>query len=160
MAETVHLFLQANGVDIPGDSSQSSLGREASIECIWVEHRIETSLDPSAGGASKRRHSPIRIRKRVDRSSALLVKALVEGQVVQGVFKCFRHDPSGDGTTQHFFTIAIEDGRISDYRFFVPDTMASGTQDLPALEEVSFVFGSITWTYEPTGVAHTDTWRR
>ena len=39
MAETVHLFLKANGTDIKGESTQTSLGRADSIECVYYEQR-------------------------------------------------------------------------------------------------------------------------
>jgi len=35
MAQTVHLFLKVNGEDVQGESSQTSEGRENSIECTF-----------------------------------------------------------------------------------------------------------------------------
>ncbi len=37
MAQTVHLFLKANGKDIKGESTQPSMGRADSIECVSFE---------------------------------------------------------------------------------------------------------------------------
>ena len=42
MAETVHLYLKANGTDIKGSSSQESLGRKDSIECVYYEQAVKT----------------------------------------------------------------------------------------------------------------------
>lgn len=36
MAETVHLFLNAAGSDVQGESTQTSPGRENSIECLFT----------------------------------------------------------------------------------------------------------------------------
>ena len=40
MAESVHLYLKANGTDIKGESTQTSLGRQDSIECIAFSHEV------------------------------------------------------------------------------------------------------------------------
>ncbi len=40
MAQTAHLFLKANGEDIAGDSTITSLEREDSIECVSRKRQI------------------------------------------------------------------------------------------------------------------------
>ena len=47
MAETVHLYLKANGADVKGESTQHSLGRENSIECVPVDIFSEMSVRTS-----------------------------------------------------------------------------------------------------------------
>ena len=65
MAETVHLHLKANGADIQGDSSQTSLGRENSIECLYYEQGVATPLEAKSGMATgTRQYQPLMIRKR------------------------------------------------------------------------------------------------
>jgi type VI secretion system secreted protein Hcp len=53
------------------------------------------------------------MRERIDKSSPLLCKALVENQVIEATFKCFRPNPTGDGTTEQFYSVAFKQGRIS-----------------------------------------------
>ncbi|OPX40629.1 MAG: protein ImpD [Desulfobacteraceae bacterium 4484_190.3] len=114
MAMTVHLFLKANGQDIKGDSSITSMGREESIECLSFSDSVRTAREASSGVASgERTYEPIRITKRIDKSSPLLAKALVNNEAVEGEFKFYRPNPAGDGTTEHFFTIEIQEGRIA-----------------------------------------------
>lgn len=159
MAETVHLFLKANGADIKGDSSQTSMGRADSIECVHFEVGIKTAREAGSGAATGRRqHEPVLIRKRIDKSTPLLAKALCENQVIEGTFKFFRPNPTGDGTTEQFYTIQIKKGRIASQRQWVPDTILPASKLEPPLEEVSFVFHSIIWTYTNGGVTHEDTW--
>ena len=159
-AEAVHLYLFANGQPIKGDSTQTSLGRQDSIECVYYDQKVSTARDASSGMvAGKRQYEPILIRKRIDKSSPLLVKALTQNQNVDGVFKFFRPSPSGDGTTQQFYTVAIKTGRIASIRQVVPDTIAPGSNTQPALEEVTFVFNTIRWTYTGGGITSEDTWR-
>jgi type VI secretion system secreted protein Hcp len=160
MAETVHLYLKANGQDVKGESSQESLGRKDSIECTYYEHRVITAREAGSGMASGRRqYEPLVIRKRIDKSSPLLMKALVENQKVDGVFKFFRPSPKGDGTTQQFYTVEIKDGRVASLRSIVPDTIVPASSTEPPLEEISFVFNTIKWTYMEGGVSHEDTWK-
>jgi type VI secretion system secreted protein Hcp len=82
----------------------------------------------------------------------------VENQVIEATFKFFRPNPTGDGTTEQFYTVAFKQGRISSQKQIVPDTMVPATSTDPALEEITFVFHTIAWTYTNGGVTHEDTW--
>lgn len=159
MAETVHLYLKANGKDVAGESTQHSLTREGSIECLSFAHSVATAREASSGLASGRRqYAPLRITKRIDASSPLLYKALVESQRIDGEFRFFRPSPNGDGQTQQFYTIAIADGRIASMQQSSDDAFSPAQANRPPMEEVTFVFHTISWTYMPTGVTHEDSW--
>lgn len=159
MAETVHLTLKANGTDIKGESSQVSLGRADSIECVHFESGIKTAREAGSGLATGRRqHEPITFRKRIDKASPLIAKALCENQVIEGTFKFFRPNPTGDGTTEQFYTIQIKKGRIASQRHWLPDTISPASHLEPPMEEVAIVFHTIVWTYTNGGVTHEDSW--
>src|SRR4051812_19700757 len=159
MAETVHLYLKANGTDIAGESTQTSLGRENSIECIQYEHSVETAREAGSGMATGRRtYKPIKITKRIDKSTPLLAKALVENTAVDGIFKFFRPNPNGDGTTAQFYTVAFKAGRIAGLTQRLPNTFDPASSKQPPLEEVEFVFHTISWTFTDGGVTHEDHW--
>ncbi len=159
MAETVHLYLKANGQDVKGESTQTSVGRKDSIECVYYEQKVITAREAGSGMATGRRqYEPLLIRKRIDKSSPLLVKALVENAKIEGAFKFFRPNPKGDGTTEQFYTVEIKDGRIASLKQMVPDTIVPASSTEPPLEEVTFVFHTIKWTFTDGGVSHEDTW--
>ncbi|MFN0062482.1 MAG: type VI secretion system tube protein TssD [Myxococcaceae bacterium] len=159
MAETVHLALKANGQDIKGESSQTSLGRGDTIECVFYDQSVITAREAGTGMATGRRqYPPLLIRKRIDKSSPLLMKALCENQAIEGTFKFFRPNPAGDGTTQQFYTVGIKRGRIASVKQIVPDTLSPATSTEPPLEEVTFVYHTISWTFEDGGVTHEDNW--
>ena len=147
MAETVHLFLKINGKEIKGESTQSSQGRADSIECISYEQGVVSAREAATNVVTARRQfSPLKIVKRIDRSSPLLLKALSENQKIEGVFKFFRPNPSGDGTTEQFYTVEITEGNVAAVKQLIPVTIKSETAGEPPLEEISFVFKNITWT--------------
>ncbi len=160
MAETVHLFLKSNSEDIAGESTQTSLGREESIECLSFLDNVATAREKGSGLATGRRtYQPIVIRKRIDKSSPLLARSLCNNEVIEGKFMFFRPNPAGDGTTEHFFTVEIAEGRIAYIKRVSPDTIDPASATEPPTEEIGFVFHNITWTYEPTGAMHHDNWR-
>jgi type VI secretion system secreted protein Hcp len=159
MAETVHLYLKANGADVKGESTQTSLGREESIECIYYEQSVITAREAGSGLATGRRqYQPLLIRKRIDKASPLLMKALTENQAIEATFKFFRPNPVGDGTTEQFYTVNFKQGRIASIKQFVPDSIVPATSTEPPQEEVTFVFHTIGWTYTNGGVTHEDSW--
>jgi len=103
-------------------------------------------------GITKRPARPLRSRQQP--------KALVENQVIEAVFKFFRPNPTGDGTTEQFYTISIKQGRVNSQKQYVPDTIVPATSTEPPLEEISFVFHTIKWVFTNGGVEHEDTWNQ
>jgi type VI secretion system secreted protein Hcp len=161
MAMTVHLYLTANGTKIDGDSTILSLARENSIECLSFEDSVRTARERSSGMASgERTYEPIRIVKRIDKSSPLLAKALCNNEVIEATFKFFRPNPAGDGTTEQHFTVEVREGRVGSCTRVSPDVIDPASANAPPTEEVTFVFGWIRWCYEPDGVEHIDHWRQ
>ena len=106
----------------------------------------------------RRQYTPITIRKRIDKASPLLIKALVNNEKIDGAFKFFRPSPTGDGTTEQFYTVTIKDGHVAAITQSSPDTLGAETASQPPYEQVSFVFKTINWTVTKGGVSHEDTW--
>lgn len=159
MAETAACYLKANGSDIQGESTQISLGRENSIECLYFESEVMTARESGSGMATGRRqYKPIIIRKRIDKSTPLLAKALTRNEVIDAVFKFFRPNPTGDGTTEQFFTIEIKKGRLASFRMVSDDSIDPATSSRPEIEEIGIMFHTIKWTYTNGGAEHEDTW--
>lgn len=151
------LFLTANGEEIRGDDTR--VGSEDAIEFFYYQHKVSNQIS-RAGTTGKRTHEPIQFRKRIDKSSPLLYKALCNNEVIEGVFKFFR--PGGKVGTENHYSVAIKNGRIASINELQPDNHAivalkAGASEV-AMEEVSFVFHTITWTYTDGGIEHTDTW--
>lgn len=151
-AETVHLNLRVNNAEIQGESTQTSLGRANTIECVELSYAARTTAE------GKRTHDAIRCVKRIDKASPLLFKAWRDGATVDGTFKFFRPNPTGDGTTEQFFTLDIKGGRIESTKLLVKSTIEPATSTCPPLEEVTFTFRTITLTFTKGSVTGGDTW--
>jgi type VI secretion system secreted protein Hcp len=161
MAQTVHLFLKVNGEDVQGESSQVSEGRENSIECTHFESEAMTAREVQSGLATGRRqHKPITIIKAIDKATPLLSKALCKNSKLEGEFKFYRPNPSGDGTTQQFFTVKITNGRVASQKIINEWTRPGDPHAAPPHEEVAFVFQDITWTFVDGGIEHQDSWQQ
>jgi type VI secretion system secreted protein Hcp len=159
MAMTVHAKLKANGTDIQGDSTIESMERADTIECLSFSDTVRTAREASSGMASgERTYEPIRIVKRIDKSSPVLAKALCNNEVIDGEFRFYRPNPAGDGTTEWYYTIEIQEGRVASITRVSPDVIDPARANAPATEEVTFVFGYIRWEYKPDGVEHIDHW--
>jgi type VI secretion system secreted protein Hcp len=159
MAETVHLYLKANGTDIKGESTQTSLGRADSIECVAYDQTVNTAREASTGMMTGRRqYQPLVIRKRIDKSSPLIMKALTNNEKIDAVLRFFRPNPAGDGTTEQFYTVELKQGNVAAVKQLVNNTLDTSTVNNPPLEEVSFVFRTIKWTYMNGGIEHEDSW--
>lgn len=158
MAQTVHLKLQIDGNDVEGESTIASLDREGTIECSSFHSGLTAPYDPATILLTARRqHEPVRIYKRIDKSTPLLLKALCRSEpVTSAEFRFFRPAVSGAGAEEHFFTVKLENGRISSVRQVSEDAIMAGEAAPPMMEEVSFVFQQITWTYEDGGATHSD----
>ncbi len=159
MAETVHLTMKSNGSAIEGESTQLDLGREKTIECLEFSDRVRTARESGSRAAVGRRvHEPIKIVKRVDASSPLLAKALCRNEKIDGVFRFYRPSPGGDGTTEHFFTVEITDGRVDSIERLSPNAIDPASSTAPPLETIRFVYHTIRWIYEPSGAEYVDRW--
>jgi len=159
MADNSYLFLKANGADIKGESTVISQGREDSIECLYFKFSVKTAREAGTGMASGRRqYEPLRITKRVDKATPLLAKALVENQVIEAKLLFFRPNQLGDGTTEQFYTIEIKQGRIASMKQISPSSLNPAESRVPEIEQVTFVFHTIIWTYTDGGISHEDSW--
>ncbi len=156
MADPVYLFLKVNGVTVEGDSTETSLGRQNSIECLYYRQGVALPTTSYGLTSGRRTYEPLVIRKRVDRSSPLLANALTGSRRVDGVFKFFRLSPSGDGTTEQYYTTEITQGRIVAITQFVTDVEDPGELPDQPFEEIAFMFNQIQWTWTISGVTSMD----
>lgn len=152
-AQTVYLFLKANGNDVPGESRVRSLGRAGSIPCLSFE--FQTSLPFNAAttmATGVRSYLPVKFVKPVDKASVTIWQALTTGAPVEAIFKFYRPSPSGSGQEEQYYTVKLTKARIVGFRQMVTPS-ASGE---PPTDEVLVAFGEITCTYTDGGIEYHD----
>lgn len=148
MAESVHLFLTIDNKRILGDSSQHSLGRADSIECLEVRDALSTAARDGVA-------VELRLVKRPDRSSVSLAQALIDRSPLAGELRYYRPSPDGDGTTQHYLTTRFDGGRIVGLARTSPSVVRPDTAIQPVTEELVLSVGEITWTWTSGGAQAT-----
>lgn len=161
MAEPVYLALIGKVVGlVKGFSSQTSLEREDKIECVSFSEGMKTTRETGTRMATgKRIHEPMMIRKRIDCASPLLAQMLCNNEECSGTFDFYRPSPTGDGTTENFFKVHIQEARIGSISRVVPDCLDVTASAEPPTEIITFVYHTITWTYTDGGIEATDNWR-
>jgi type VI secretion system secreted protein Hcp len=149
--ETAHLTLTMNNEVIQGESDITTLGRSNTIQCLALESEIFRPGAPATPAV----HRPIKLVKRVDKATPKLAEALGQNHTGSGTFRFFRPNPSGDGTTQQFFTVTLAGARVKSHRILLPNTIVPETSVQPLLEEVTLSYTSITIRYENGGIETT-----
>jgi type VI secretion system secreted protein Hcp len=152
MAETVHLYLKLNGTEIQGESSQSSLGRANSIEILSWSWGAQAPTSASGASSGKQVMGEVRFVQRIDKSTPLLFKGFANNEAAEGVFKFFRPNPTGDGTTEQFFTFEGKAGRITSLNPWNPDTINPATAAMPPLVQFTMFFQRVIQTYANGGI--------
>lgn len=145
-AETVHLTLNGtNQGQIEGDSTQTSLGRENTVECVLFRYSLRSTGTGTQAGT-------VTCRKRLDRATAKLINALVMREEITMSAAFFRPNPSGDGTTEQHYTVVGTMGRVVAVKQLTPDTSNPSTSSLPHLEEVVFEFRAMSFIWSNGGI--------
>jgi type VI secretion system secreted protein Hcp len=140
---------------IEGEVTTKNL--ETSIEVKGYGYNLSADYDQASGlPTGERQHRPVRVLKEVDKSSARLMKALIDGEnLTSVVIRFFR--PTGGGILQQHFTLELTNARIVG----ITPTHSSTEEDAatPFFETVSFTFQTIVQTFEPDGSTSSDTWQ-
>jgi len=145
-----------SGGDIKG--SVQIAGREGTCEIMEFHHDLHIPTDPHTGKlAGVRMHNPVVIVKAFDSASPYLYKACCEGQTLQEVtIKWYAIDETGAETD--YFIHKLEHVKVSAMRAHMPNTKDPDKERYVHLEEVSFVYGKITWTFVDGNIEYVDEW--
>ena len=133
-------------------------GREGSILVHSFENEILSPRDPTTGlPTGKREHEPIVILKEIDKSSPKLWSALVNNEnLTTWVLRFWATAPTG--VEQEIYTITLTNASIASMREFMEDNLIAPNATLPMLEEVTFTYQKIQWTWTDGGITAQDDW--
>lgn len=81
-----------------------------------VKTNVEQTRDPASGLPTGRRsHKPLRITKRIDAASPLLMDTLTKNGTIDIEARFYRRDANGN--EEHYFTITLIDATVSSHTF-------------------------------------------
>jgi type VI secretion system secreted protein Hcp len=158
MALTAYLKLTgANQGEIKGDCAQS--GREDMILVYAVDHEVEIPRDTHTGlPTGQHIHKPLTITKHKDKSSPLLYQACTSGeQFTEAELHFYRINDKGQ--EEHYFTIKLEKAIIVNMKEYTPLTFLPENMPYKDMENTSFTYEKIIWTYETDGIESEDDWK-
>lgn len=142
--------------DIKGDVTQK--GREGKILVMAFDHEVQTPRDPASGlPTGKRMHRPFTITKEIDKSSPLLYSALVNNEnLTVWELQCFAAESSG--VEVNTYTVTLTNARIVDITSTMLNNKIPENAKMPLMEEVSFTYQKIQWTWVSGGITSSDDW--
>jgi type VI secretion system secreted protein Hcp len=160
MAETVHLYLKRMARTSRARAPRPDNGRENSIECLIVQgqrpHRPR-ARQPRGCRSPRARADRDHQAHRQERRRCWRRRCAATRRS-RGQFLFFRPNPAGDGTTEQFFTVEIQNGRVDSIERISPNAHDPAASNAPPMEIVRMVYHTIRWVYVPTGAEYVDTW--
>ena len=142
--------------EIKGSVTQK--GREDSIMVIAVNHEVTSPRDAASGlPTGKRQHRPLVVTKEIDKSTPLLMNALVNNENISD-FELQFWQPSPSGQEVQYYTIQLIDANIANIRFEMLNNRYPENMQHKEREHVSFCYQKITWTFEDGGITAEDLW--
>jgi len=135
-------------------------GHEGTIMVYAHDHIVDCEINERTGQVMARhQHHPLSIVKEIDKSSPKLYQALATGERLSDVTILW-YRLTYLGSEEHYFTIYLEDARIVSIRSCTPSALDLGLTNYGPVEEVSFVYRKIRWTWELEGIEFEDSWIR
>jgi type VI secretion system secreted protein Hcp len=143
--------------EIKGDCPQGG-DKKDRVLVYGVDHEVEIPRDTHTGlPTGQRIHHPLTITKHKDQASPKLFKACCTGENVDLELDFYRIKP--DGTEEKYFTIKVEDGIAVNVREYTPLTFLPDNKPYHDMEDVSFTYSKITWTYNDGNIEFVDDWK-
>jgi type VI secretion system secreted protein Hcp len=146
--------------EIRGSSTQR--GRENRIVVIAFEHELKVPVDmPTGRPAGRRQHGHLTLTKEIDRATPLLYEALrTNEELTEFELPCWKPGvsaASGTPAEKQHFTIRLTGARVVGIKQQMPNNRDSELRRYESIEEVSFSYETITWTWTDGGITATDT---
>ncbi len=142
--------------DIKGSVTQK--GREGKIMVIAVSHEVMSPRDAASGlPTGKRMHRPFVITKELDKSTPLLMNALVNNENIS-TWELQFWQPSPTGAEKQHYTIKLTNANIASINFRMLNNKNPELMKYAEHEEIAFTYQKIEWTWVDGGIMALDDW--
>jgi type VI secretion system secreted protein Hcp len=143
--------------DIKGDSPQGG-DKKDKILVYGSDHTVEIPKDEHTGlPTGQRVHRPLTVTKHKDQASPKLFKACCTGEQCAVSLDYYRITPAGQ--EEKFFTVKLDDAIVVSARAYSPLSFLPDSKPYHDMEEISFTYSKITWTYNDGNIEYTDNWK-
>ncbi|MBQ4489371.1 MAG: Hcp family type VI secretion system effector [Ruminobacter sp.] len=158
MALTMYMKVTGkNQGEIKGSCDQGG-DKKDKILVYGTDHQVEIPRDTHTGlPTGQRIHLPISITKAKDVASPKLFAACCKGEQVSVELDFYRISPTGE--EELYFKITLEDAIIVNIKEYTPLTFLPDNKPYHDMEDVSFTYSKITWSYVDGNVEFTDDWK-
>ncbi len=142
----------------PIEGSVDLKDTKGSIELYSYDHKVAIPRSPDTGLYKGRRlHHEITVCKETDKSTPKLYQALCTGEVLTDVIMSWYRFMDVKGPVK-LYTVMIENSIITCIKPWIPNRMDPSYEGYYHMENVSFSYEKITWTWEPDGIKFIDSW--
>ncbi len=146
-----------NQGEMKGDCVQSNDKKDSMI-LYALEHNVEIPKDTHTGlPTGQRIHKPFTVTKHIDNASPKLAQACCKGEQLTVTIDMYRIDPSG--VEKKYYTVKMEEAIIVNMRSYKPVTFLAQNKEYHDMEDISFTYSKITWTYADGNIEYTDAWK-
>ena len=143
--------------DIKGDCSQGGDKKDKML-VYASDHTVEIPKDTHTGlPTGQRIHHPFTVTKHKDQASPKLLKACCTGEQCDVTLDYYR--VAADGREEKYFTVKMESAIVVSMREYTPLTFLADNKPYHDMEDVSFTYSKITWTYTDGNVEFADDWQ-
>lgn len=141
--QAIHLNLEGlNQGQITGSSTIPGRG---TIAVNSYKHNIAIPIDPATGLPTGRRvHGSLTISKYIDKSSPLLIQALIQGELMK-TFELGFYRILSSGEIEKYYVITLQNAMVLSY-----------STESPNAETFSFSYDRIIWDWLPDGISTQD----
>lgn len=149
---SMKVFMKIEG--IAGSSMES--GRADWSDVRGFDHLLKYPFDMRDNrGRGEPEHGACQVLKEIDKASPKFYEALAKKKKVDSVLIEFERDKPGEGSTEAYFRLELEDCRVITARPHVPTGSANDENAPPHMEEIGFAYRKITWTWDSGGAIET-----
>jgi len=150
-----YMKLTIDGNEISGDCAELQPGSDGTICVQSLGYGLILPTDAGSGlPTGQRQHRPLKVVKLVDAATPFIFSALTQNRTCDVVIQFFKRDPAGSGAEIHFFTITLQNAKITS----INASVIPGPQITPFVETITFTYQNIILKDEITGAETNDSW--
>ncbi len=143
---------------IKGDCDQTDTNKKDTMLTYSTDHSVEIPKDTHTGlPTGQRIHHPFTAVIAKGKASPKLFQACCKGEQCTVEINYFRI--KDNGMEENYYTIKMEMAIIVNMREYTPISFLPDNKPYHDMEEVSFTYSKITWTYKDGNIEYTDDWK-